>query len=127
MTDRWPDAVNLLTLLAQATGPGSHVRDAGILVATASRPHAVLLDHPVYPRPLEQAAALLHGIMVWRPLELWNTGLAWAAALGLLTRSGFDLAISGWEQMTLTDEIAGGELDSVDAIATRLGPFLRLR
>jgi hypothetical protein len=36
MTDRWPDAINLLTLLAQATGPGSHVRDAGILVATAA-------------------------------------------------------------------------------------------
>ena len=65
--------------------------------------------------------------MVWQPLEMWNTGLAWAAAFGLLARSGLDLAISPWDQMALTDEISSGELDSVDAIATRLGPVLRLR
>jgi len=127
VTASWPDAAHLLALLAQSTGPGSRVRDAGILVAVTVRPHAVLLDDVIYPAPVEQAAALLHGIMVWRPLEMWNTGLAWAAAFGLLARNGLDLPISPWDQMTLTDEISSGELDSVDAIATRLGPFLRLR
>jgi death on curing protein len=66
----------------------------GILVAVAHRPHAELLDHIVYPTVLERAAALLHGIVVWRPLEVWNSGLGWAAALALLIRSGFDLQIS---------------------------------
>ena len=127
MTSRWPDAENLLALLAQATGPGSHVRDAGILYAVAGRPHAELFNQTVYPTVLEQAAALLHGIMVWRPLELWNTGLAWAAALGLLFRNGLDLAISAWEQMTLSDEISSGRLDDVAHIAMRLAPFLQIR
>jgi death-on-curing protein len=116
-----------LHLLAQATGPGSHVRDAGILVAVASRPHARILDSVVYPTLLEQSAALLHGIVVWRPLTLWNAGLAWTAAFAMLTRNGFDLAISAWEQMTITDEISSGALDDVPDIALRLAPFLRTR
>ena len=36
MTERrWPDEIHLLHLLAQATGPGSHVRDPSIVVAVA--------------------------------------------------------------------------------------------
>jgi death-on-curing protein len=127
MTHRWPDAVNLLALLAQATGPGSQVRDPGILCAVANRPHSVLLDQVVYPTLLEQAAALLHGIIVWRPLELWNTGLAWAAALSLLARNGLKLDISAWEQMSITEEISSGRLDDVSEITIRLAPFLRIR
>jgi death-on-curing protein len=127
MSDRWPDATHLLMFLAQATGPGSRVRDAGILVAVADRPHAVLLDRVAYPTVLEQAAALLHGILIWRPLDLWNTGLGWAAAFGLLTRSGFDLEISAWEQMVMSDEITSGALDDIAEIAIRLAPFLRVR
>jgi death-on-curing protein len=127
VSDRWPDATHLLTLLAQATGPGSHIRDAGILVAVATRPHAELLDHVAYPTVLERAAALLHGIIAWRPLELWNSGLGWAAAIGLLIRSGFHLEIAPWEQMAIADEISGGTLADVPEIALRLAPHLRVR
>ena len=99
MTEQpWPDAVDLLHLLGQATGPGSNVRDAGILVAAAIRPNATLLSSATYPTLLEKSAALLHAVLVWRPLQLWNAGLGWAAALGMLTRNGFDLEISAWEQ-----------------------------
>jgi death-on-curing protein len=122
----WPDAVDLLHLLAPATGHDSRVRDAGILVAAAVRPHAVILDSVVYASLLEKSAALLHGILVWRPLQLWNAGLAWAAALGLLIRNGFDLAISAWEQMVITQEIDAGDLDDVRDIAARLQPYLRV-
>jgi death on curing protein len=127
VTDPWPDATHLLTLLAQATGPGSHVRDPGILVAVAARPHAELLDHTAYPTVLERSAALLHAIVVWRPLKMWNMGLGWAAALGLLIRNGFRLEISPWDQMAIADEIATGILDDVETIAGRLAPHLRLR
>jgi len=123
----WPDAVHLLRLLAQSTGPGASVRDAGILVAVASRSHATILGTPVHRTALEQAAALLHGILVWRPLQVWNAGLAWAAALGLLVRNGLDLAISPWEQMVITDEITSGALDEVVDITVRLAPFVSIR
>jgi death-on-curing protein len=128
MTEQpWPDAADLLQLLGQATGPGSTVRDAGILVAAAIRPNAALLSAATYPTLLDRSAALLHAILVWRPLQLWNSGLAWAAALGLLMRKGFDLEISAWEQMVITDEIASGRLDEVTEIVTRLTPYLRTR
>jgi death-on-curing protein len=127
VSDRWPDAAHLLVLLAQATGPGTRVRDVGILVSVADRPHVAHFDHAAYPTVLERAAALLHGILIWRPLDLWNTGLGWAAALVLLTRSGFDLSISAWEQMVISDEITSGNLDDVAEIAIRLAPFLRIR
>ena len=113
--------------MAEATGPGTRVRDAGILVSVAGLPHAVLMERVVYASLLEKAAALLHGIVAWRPLEMWNTGLAWAAAFGLLTRHGFHLAISPWEQMVITDEISSGRLEDVAEIALRLSPFLELR
>ena len=76
----------------------------------------------VFPDLLERSAALLHGVLVWRPLQLWNTGLAWAAAFGLLTRNGFDLEISAWEQMVITEEITNGTLDDVAGITSRLVP-----
>jgi hypothetical protein len=54
-------------------------------------------------------------------------GLAWAAAFGLLLHNGFDLEISAWEQMVITDEITSGGLDEVTDIVTRLTPYLRTR
>ena len=86
-----------------------------------------MMNRLVYPTLLEKSAALLHAILVWRPLQLWNAGLAWAAALGLLMRNGLDLEISAWEQMVITDAITSGELDNVTDIVARLRPYLRTR
>jgi death on curing protein len=123
----WPDPLDLLRLLAPATGPGGNVRDGSILVAAAIRPNAAILNTLVFPTLLEKSAALLHAVMMWRPLQLWNAGLAWAAALGMLMRNGFDLEITAWEQMAITDEIASGRLDEVAEIVERLQPYLRTR
>lgn len=124
MTHPWPDAEDLLTLLAEHTGPRSQVRDAGILVAATARPHARLLGRPAYPTALEKAAALLHGLMIWRPLDLWNAGLAWAATRIFLTRSGLRLSMPAKERMALTDALTSGEVDSVEELALRLSPYL---
>lgn len=123
----WPDAEDLLILLAESTGPDGRVRDAGILVAVAARPHARLLGKRAYPTVLDQAAALLHGIAAWRPLELWNAGLAWAATLTLIDRAGLVLAMPVKEQMALVNAIGTGAVDSVEEIALTLAPYLRTR
>ncbi|MBU2663563.1 hypothetical protein KOI35_08600 [Actinoplanes bogorensis] len=123
----WPDAIDLLHLLAESTGHDSGVRDAGILVAVATRPHVEMLGTVVYATPLKRSAALLHGTVAWRPLHLWNSGLGWGATFMTLARQGFDLDITPWQQMTITDEIMQGELDDIDAVADRLAPFLRIR
>jgi death on curing protein len=126
VTQPWPDAEDLLTLLAEWTGPQARVRDGGILVACAARPHARLLGQRAYPTALDQAAALLHGITVWRPLDLWNAGLAWATIRLLLDRAGLRLAMPAKEQMALTEELASGAIDSVAEIALRLSPYLEM-
>jgi death-on-curing protein len=121
----WPDAEHLLHLFAHSTGPGARVRDPGILVAVAARPCASILGTVIYPTLLHQSAAVLHAALAWRPLELWNAGLGWAAAFAILTRNGLDLSISAWEQMIITDEIVSGRLDQINEIVERLAPHLR--
>ena len=93
----------------------------------AERPHAVHLGHACYPTLIDQAAALLHGVIAWRPLELWNAGLAWAAALGLFRLAGLSLDMPVADRMRLTDEVASGALDDVREIGSRLGSFLSVR
>lgn len=126
MSRAWPDAEDLLTLLGEWTGPQARVRDAGILVAVAGRPHARLLGELAYPTVLDKAAAVLHGAIAWRPLELWNAGLAWATVRILFERHEIPLDMPAKDRMAVTDDIAGGTLDSVEEIALRLAPFLRL-
>ena len=124
MTQPWPEAEDLLALLAEWTGPQARVRDGGILVACAARPHARLLGQRA--TALDQAAALLHGIAVWRPLDLWNAGLAWATVSLLLDRAGLRLKMPAKERMALTEELTSGAVDSVDEIALRLSPYLEM-
>ncbi|MBB5829833.1 hypothetical protein [Micromonospora carbonacea] len=124
MTRFWPDAEDLLLLLSGSTASRTIVRDGGILFAAAARPHAHLLDGRVYPTPIDRAAALLHAIMVWRPLDMWNASLGWMAADVCLERSGLVLDMPAKERMALTDAMASGEVDSVDEIALRLSPYL---
>lgn len=71
------------------------------------------MGRPAYPTALDQAAALLHGIVVWRPLEAWNAGLGWAATEVFLLRAGFGLAMPAKERMSWTDALVTGEIDSV--------------
>ncbi|BCJ59446.1 type II toxin-antitoxin system death-on-curing family toxin [Micromonospora endophytica] len=102
------------------------MRDAGILVAAATRPHAHLVGRAVYPTALDKAAALLHGLMMWRPLDLWNAGLAWAAMRVFLSRSGLTFSMPAKERMALTDALTSGEVNSVEELAVRLSPYLEM-
>jgi death-on-curing protein len=124
VTDTWPDAEHLLLLLGEHTGPQSRIRDAGILFSAAARPHAVMLGEPVYPTAIEKAAALLHGITCWRPLDFWNTGLAWGAAHAQLRRARLEFTMPAAEQMELTEELISGDLDDVNEVTSRLHPHV---
>ncbi|MEU8214783.1 hypothetical protein AB0C47_03320 [Micromonospora taraxaci] len=126
MIQPWPEPEDLLILLSEHTGQHSRVRDGGILVAAAVRPHARILGQAVYPTVLDRAAALMHGLMIWRPLDMWNAGLAWAAMRIFLIRCGVTLRMPAKERMALTDALASGEIDSVDELALRLSPYLEM-
>jgi death-on-curing protein len=124
VSNPWPEPEDLLILLAEYTGPQSRVRDAGILVSAAARPHARLVGRTVYHTDLDKAASLLHGLTIWRPLDMWNAGLAWAATLVFLRRSGFTLKMPAKERMALTDALVGGQVDAVREVAGWLSPYV---
>lgn len=124
MSLRWPDAEDLLTLIGESTGPQTRVDDTGTFVAVAIRPHVTLLGEAAYPTAIEQAAALMHAIMVWRPLTHWNSGFAWTAVRTFFERYDLRLVMPADERMRLTDEITSGSLHDVKGIASRLGRFI---
>ncbi|MEV0938962.1 hypothetical protein AB0I90_01090 [Micromonospora wenchangensis] len=95
-------------------------------MAATARPHARLLGQAAYPTALDRAAALLHGLTIWRPLDLWNAGLAWAAMRILLSRSGLRLSMPAKDRMALTDALTSGEVDSIEELALRLLPYLEM-
>jgi len=132
VTGLWLDAEDLLAMLGEHVGSFPRVRDGGILYAAAAllyaaaaRPQAMLVGVTIYPTALEQSAALLHAMIRWRPLDLWNASLGWAAADSHLDARALDLAMPAKDRMELTEQIAGGEVDSVDKLTLRLAPYLR--
>jgi death on curing protein len=127
MMTPWPRGEDLLTLLGESTGPHSRVAGGGILVAAAVRPNAVLNDGSTYSTVLAKAAALMHAIMVWEPLDYWNSGLAWAATRAFLERHGLPLTMPAKDRMELTADITARSVQEVDEIASRLAPYLTTR
>jgi death-on-curing protein len=119
------DAEDLLYVLSESTGPQTRVREGGILYAAAARPEAVILGQRLYGPVAWQAAALLHSIIRWEPLDMWNAGFGWRAVAALVGVQGRELMMAAEDRMTLTEEITSGALDSVEQIGSRLVPFLR--
>ena len=124
MSQHWPDAEDLLYIKSEHTGPNGRVRDAGILVAAAGRPWAFLMDRFIYRTMVDRASALLHGITCWRPLDVWNSGLAWGAARSLLEREGLRLVMPARERMQLVADLEDGQVDSVAEVSNRLAPYV---
>ena len=121
------DAEDLLLLLSESTGPQTRVRDGGLLYAAAERPEAVILGTRFYIPISWRAAALLHSIIRWKPLDLSNAGLGWRAVAALIGIHGRRLVMPARDRMSMTDDINAGRLDDVEETASRLDPFLQTR
>jgi death-on-curing protein len=119
------EAEDLLALIGQSSAPHTRVRDAGILYSAAARPESVLMSKRTYESTSERIAALLHAIMRWAPLDMWNPSFGWYAAELMARTDGAELTISALDRMILTSEILDGRVDDVTEIAKRLAPFLR--
>ncbi|MFC7276751.1 hypothetical protein ACFQS1_22395 [Paractinoplanes rhizophilus] len=119
------DAEELLAFTGESTAPYTRVRDAGILYSAAARPHSAIMTRQTYESVPERTAALLHAIIRWEPLDMWNASFGWAAAGFFAETSGADLAMSPLDRMVLTSEILDGRVDDVGEIAKRLAPFMR--
>lgn len=117
--------VELRTLLRLAQGivGDPEIRDYSVLVAACERHRAVLIGQPVFTRPVDAAAALMHTIAVLKPLVDGNEYLAWTAAYTLLGINGLAVRAEPKQALELVAEVAAGAVDE-HQIAERLAGFI---
>jgi death on curing protein len=114
---------DLLLVLGECTPAHTRVRDVSILYSAAARPESVVLDRETFETVPERAAALLHAVVRWEPLDMWNASLGWRAARLMAERNGGRLKMSPLDQMELINAITGRQVDDVPEIAKLLAPF----
>jgi len=119
------DAERLLELIGESTGRHTRVRDASVLYAAAARPESTILKVPTFETTAERAAAILHSVIRWEPLDMWNMSFGWCAAEKLAKANGSDLVIPAFDRMALADEVLSRRVDTVAEISERIAPFLR--
>ncbi|GAA0451090.1 hypothetical protein Ade02nite_75970 [Paractinoplanes deccanensis] len=121
------DAEDLILLIGESTGPLTRVRDGTVLYSAAARPDATIMDRVLLKDPAERVAALLHAIVRWEPLDMWNAGFGWRAAAALASRDSLRLTVSPQDRMIIVQEIRDGRLNDPAAVAERLKPFMSAR
>lgn len=96
------------------------IRDAGMLQAALARPKATVFGKDAYPSITEKAAALLHSLARNRGLIDGNKRLALAATFTFLGVNGLRLTLTNDAAYDLVMEVAAGEVEDIDVIASRL-------
>jgi death-on-curing protein len=118
VTTRYLDLEDLLSLVrALGTGP---VRDVGLVASAAARPRTSVFGEDAYPTHATKAAALLHSLTKNHPLIDGNKRLAWLACVVFLDVNGLQPDLSDDQAFTLVMDVATGELDEIDDIASAL-------
>ena len=106
--------------VAERTLGDVQVRDIGLLESALARPRSTAFGEPAYPSIHGKAAALLHSLARNHALIDGNKRLALAGTIAFLGLNGFRLTMSNDEAYDLVIAVAGGRLDDVEQIATRL-------
>jgi death-on-curing protein len=114
------DLDELIHVAARALGAEPEVRDAGLLESALARPRATAFGEDAYPTIHEKAAALLHSLARNHALVDDNKRLALAATIAFYGMNGTRLTLTNDEAYDLVIDVAGGRLDGVAAIASRL-------
>jgi death on curing protein len=109
-----------LHIAGRALGTEPAVRDYGLLEAALARPQATAFGSDAYPGLDAKAAALLHSLAKNHALIDGNKRLALAATIAFYGVNGYRLTLTNDEAYELIIDVAAGQLDSVDDIATIL-------
>jgi len=113
------DIDDLLHVAARTLGE-VHVRDIGLLESALARPRSTAFGGDAYPSIHGKAGALLHSLSRNHALIDGNKRLALAATIAFYGLNGFRLTLSNNEAYDLVIAVSTGELDDVEAIASRL-------
>lgn len=110
----------LLHIATRTLGPDYAVRDYGLLEAALARPRATAFGKDAYPDLDAKAAALLHSLARNHALIDGNKRLALATLIAFYGVNGCRLALTNDAAYELVMNIASGQLDTADEIATIL-------
>ncbi|MCD4536515.1 Fic family protein [Nocardioides sp. cx-169] len=110
----------LLHVAERTLGSEAPVRDPGLLQAALARPQATAFGVDAYASLEEKAAALLHSLARNRALLDGNKRLALAGTIAFLGVNGRRLTLTNDQAYELVIEIAAGDLDEIEGIASRI-------
>ncbi|OEU87203.1 phage killer protein [Streptomyces abyssalis] len=97
------------------------VRDVGLLSSALLRPKSQMFGVEAYPDLFEKAAALMHSLVLNRPLVDGNKRLAWMSTVVFLDLNGTDMAdVDQGSAYELVMDIAAGKTEDVAVIADGL-------
>lgn len=114
----------LLYVAGRAIAGDVVVRDHGLLESALARPRTSVGGQDAYPSLEEKAAALVHSLARNHALVDGDERLALAGTLAFLGMNGHRLTATNDEAYDLVMAVATGALDDVEAITTRLRPFV---
>jgi death on curing protein len=108
---RLEEALAIQTALIDATGGAHGLRDRGGLEAALARPQASFDGTALYPRPEDQAAALLESVVINHPFVDGNKRAGYVLARLLLMTYDLDLRAPDDEEYDMVIQVATGLLD----------------
>ena len=118
---------DLVAVALRVVGPGTQVRDWGLLAGAAARPQASAFGEDAYPEPVDKAAALLVSLVRHHALVDGNKRLGWAAIVVFCSLNDVDLDPRDEDTpyafvMAVADGSLGDDLTKVSDV---LRPWLR--
>jgi death-on-curing protein len=115
---------DVLRFLESALGEEPRVRDFGLLEAALSRPATTVMGEDAYPTIALKAAALLQSLCRNHALVDGDNRLAWAATAVFLVLNDRPPRPDQDAVFRLVMDVAGGDLDDLGEIATRIESLL---
>jgi death-on-curing protein len=113
--------LELEDILALSERAGFTVTDYGLVESALARPRASVFGEDAYPGIHEKAAALMQSVATNHALADGNKRSAWAATRLFYGLNDYRVSASEDERFDLILAVATRQLDTVAAIADRLG------
>ena len=113
--------LELEDILALSERAGFTVTDYGLVESALARPRASVFGEDAYPGIHEKAAALMQSVATNHALADGNKRSAWAATRLFYGLNDYRVSASEDERFDLIIAVATRQLDTVAAIADRLG------
>ena len=107
-----PDLVWLNTAIVRQTGGSLGVRDVGSLEAAVARPYVGYGETELFPRPFDQAAALMESVIQRRPFLDGSKRTGLLAGSALLYLAGYDFAAPRTEMVEVPVGLAEHKIGS---------------